>query len=121
MLWLADEKIPGHAIEFLRQCGEDVVVVVEVDPGIPDRKVIDLAREQHRILLTFDRDHGDLVFNRKVRPPHAIVYFRFYPPDPETLERTLTGLIDLGEKSLDGRFTVFSSGGMRQRPLLFVS
>lgn len=121
MLWLADENIPGDAIAFLRQRGEDVVAIAETDPGIPDQKVIDLARDQHRILLSFDRDHGDLVFNRRVRPPRAIVYFRLYPRDPEALERILSRLIALGETSLDGRFTVFSSGGMRQRPLLVVS
>jgi len=121
MLWLADENIPGHAVAFLRRCGEDVAAIAETDPGIPDRRVIELAREQRRILLSFDRDHGDLVFNHRVLPPRAIVYLRLYPPDPEALERILSDLIALGDKAIDGRFTVVSSGGMRQRPLLLVS
>jgi len=121
MMWLADENIPGHAIAFLRQRGEDVAAIAEIGPGIPDHEVLDLAREQKRILLSFDRDHGDLVFNRGARPPRAIVYFRLYPPDAEVLEKILSGLIALGVKTLDGQFTVISSDGMRQRPLVVAS
>lgn len=116
-MWLADENIPSHAIAFLRQRGEDVVAISETTPGVTDRQVLALAREQGRVMLSFDRDHGDLVFNRGALPPRAIVYLRLYPPDPEELEKILAGLIALGETALDGQFTVISSEGMRQRPL----
>ncbi len=121
MMWLADENIPGRAITFLRQRGEDVVAIAEIGPGISDRKVLDLARDQNRILLSFDRDHGDLVFNRGASPPRGIVYFRLYPPDPGVLEKILSGLIALGVNTLDGQFTVISSEGMRQRSLVVAS
>ena len=67
---------------FLRQRGEDVTAVAEIGPGISDQEVLDLACDQRRILLSFDRDHGDLVFNRGAKPPRAIVFFRLYPTTP---------------------------------------
>lgn len=116
-MWLADENIPSHAIAFLRRCGEDVLAIAETSPGATDQRVLALACDQDRILLSFDRDHGDLIFNRGAVPPRAIVYLRLYPPQPEALEGILSGLISLGKDALDGQFTVISPGGMRQRPL----
>jgi predicted nuclease of predicted toxin-antitoxin system len=106
MLWLGDENIPRPAVAFLRQRGEDVLSIVEHWRGIPDEAVIQLAWEQSRILLSFDRDHGDLIFNRAVSAPRAVVFLRVFPPDPERLQPLL-----------DGQFTVVSDSGIRQRPL----
>lgn len=116
-MWLADENIPGHAIAFMRRCGEDVVAITETGLGISDPQVLALAREQKWVLLLFDRDHGDLVFNRGAAPPRAIACRRLCPPNPAALEQVLSGLIALGEKALDGQFTVISSNDIRQRPL----
>lgn len=117
MRWLADENIPGHAIAFMRHRGEDVVAISEVAPGIRDEDVVARAREERRMLLSFDRDHGDLIFNRGVAPPPVIVYFRLDPPDPQTIENILAGLIALGSVALAGKFIVISANGMRQRAL----
>lgn len=43
---------------LLRQRGEDVAAIAEFSPGIHDEQVIGLARDQQRILLSFDRDQG---------------------------------------------------------------
>ena len=120
-MWLADENIPGQAIAFLRDCGEDVVAITEIRHGISDQRVLDLAVDQKRVLLSFDRDHGDLIFNRGAKPPRAIVYFRLYPPDLERLKLVLSSLVALGPNGLDGQFTVVSVNGMRQRPLTATS
>ena len=117
MEWLADENIPGHAVAFLRHRSEDVVAISEVSPGIRDEDVVARARKEQRILLSFDRDHGDLIFNRGVMPPPAVVYFRLDPPDPQTIENILAGLIVLGSVALIGKFTVVTADGMRQRAL----
>lgn len=117
MKWLADENIPKGAITFLRQRGEDVIAIVESNPGIPDVQVIKFARDQQCFLLSFDRDHGDLIFSRAVSPPRGVVYLRLHPPNAEILEQILAGLIMLGEKVLDGQFTVVAQDNMRQRAL----
>jgi uncharacterized protein with PIN domain len=45
----------------LRTEGFDVLSISELSPGISDDVVLKLARDQGRILLTFDRDYGELV------------------------------------------------------------
>jgi predicted nuclease of predicted toxin-antitoxin system len=54
MRWLADENIPRSAIAFLRSRGEDTAAIAELSPGIPDEMVIQVARTQDRILVSFD-------------------------------------------------------------------
>ena len=117
MKWLADENIPGVAVAFLRRHGEDVMAIAEMAPGIPDEEVLERARVDRRILLSFDRDHGDLIFHHGIVPPVGVVYFRLSPPDPQSVERILAGLIALGEDALVGKFTVITADGMRQRAL----
>jgi predicted nuclease of predicted toxin-antitoxin system len=117
MRWLADENIARQSIVYLRSRGEDVVSVSEVAPNIPDRAVIELARLDHRILLSFDRDHGELIFRHGVVPPRSVVYLRLEPPDPEFLNRVLDALIALGQSGLDGQFVTVNKTGIRQRPL----
>ncbi len=116
MRWLADENISGQAIRLLRDAGFEVLSVAEQRPGVPDENVIAWAREQQAILLSFDRDHGDLIFQRKVLPPPAVVYLRLHPPDPEALIGLLDRMLAAGTDALMGYLTVVTQDGMRQRP-----
>jgi predicted nuclease of predicted toxin-antitoxin system len=117
MKWLADENISGSAIAFLRQRGQEVFSVARLAPSVPDEQVIQIALDRQCILLSFDRDHGDLIFGQAVPPPPAVVYLRLYPPNPEALEKILSVLIDLGDSGLNGQFTVVTPDGIRQRAL----
>ena len=56
--FLADENVPRQVCEELRNLGHDLVTADEAgvaNQRIPDQQLLDLAFEQHRILLTFDR------------------------------------------------------------------
>jgi len=118
MKWLADENIPNSAVALLRQRGQEVFSVASLAPGAPDEQVMQIAVDRHCILLSFDRDHGDLIFGQGVAPPPAVVYLRLYPPSPEALEKILASLIELGDSVLSGQFTVVTLDGIRQRALL---
>ena len=117
MRWLADENISGQAIQFLRDAGFEVFSVAEQRPGVPDENVIAWAREQQAILLSFDRDHGDLIFQHKVAPPPAVVYMRLHPPDPDALKALLGKILSAGADALIGYMTVATLDGLRRRPL----
>ncbi len=117
MRWLADENIARQTIAYLRSRGEDVVSVSDVSPSITDQSVIALARLDDRILLSFDRDHGELIFRHSAAPPRSVVYLRLEPPDPEFLNMIINALIELGQSGLDGQFVTVNKAGIRQRPL----
>ena len=59
---LADENVPAIAESALQQTGHDVRWVRVDAPASSDRQVIGTAISQDRILLTFDKDFGEIVF-----------------------------------------------------------
>jgi predicted nuclease of predicted toxin-antitoxin system len=80
---LADENLPRPALEALRKAGWDVFSIAEKCPGISDEEVAALGTEQERILLTFDKDFGELIFRRGLSAGSGVVLFRITPGSPE--------------------------------------
>jgi hypothetical protein len=60
MRFLADENFPAVAVRSLTNAGHDVVWVPEVSPSLSDRDVLALAIRETRILLTFDKNFGEI-------------------------------------------------------------
>jgi predicted nuclease of predicted toxin-antitoxin system len=76
MRLLADENIPFMAIELLRRKGHDVLAIAESTPSICDENVMLFGENEGRILLTFDKDFGELAYSSKPRPSRGIILFR---------------------------------------------
>jgi predicted nuclease of predicted toxin-antitoxin system len=60
MRFLANENFPGAAVTALESAGHDVVWVRIAAPGTNDPQVLAWAAREGRILLTFDKDFGEL-------------------------------------------------------------
>jgi predicted nuclease of predicted toxin-antitoxin system len=76
MLFLADENIPGPSIDHLRGGGFDVAAMSELDQGASDLDVIARAIHEQRIILTFDKDFGELLFRDAASNPPGVIFFR---------------------------------------------
>ena len=59
---MADANLDRHIVERLRLDSHSVHYMAEMPPGIPDHVVLDLAGERNALILTYDRDFGELVF-----------------------------------------------------------
>lgn len=59
MKFLADENIDRPAVYNLRDKGYDIVSVDESSKGVDDGEVIQMAKREGRILITYDRDFSD--------------------------------------------------------------
>jgi predicted nuclease of predicted toxin-antitoxin system len=64
MLWLADECIAASLVRALRDADHDVLYIAEFAASLSDLEVIALAVQEKRLLLTADKDFGELVFRR---------------------------------------------------------
>lgn len=114
-LLLADENFPAHSVRALRDQGYDVLSIAESASSITDVAVMDIARQQHRWILTFDRDYGELVFVRRLPPPPAIILFRvtrYEPQQPAILALRVLSSAQAGQ----GGFFVVGERGQRWRP-----
>lgn len=117
MRFLADENFPLRGVEILTAAGHDVAAIMLDSPGIPDERVLSRAAHEARVLLTFDRDHGRLLYRTGAPVPEGVVYFRFDPTYPEETVEYLLALLEQSESSIPGKLTVVERDRVRQRPL----
>lgn len=68
---LADENMPDRTVELLRMAGHDVHFVKETMPSEADPNVLAVATGENRLLVTQDKDFGDIVVNRNQPAPMA--------------------------------------------------
>lgn len=116
---VADESVDGPIVERLRLRGHEVVFVAELDPGIDDDDVLSLANERDALLLTADKDFGELVFRLgRARPGVVLVRLAGLKPRRKA-EMVEASIGQHGEEMANG-FTVISPGGVRIRPALGV-
>ncbi len=76
MRFLADECCDAGLVAALRQDGHDVVYALEAMRGATDEMVLARAFSEDRIVLTEDKDFGELVYALG-RPACGIVLLRF--------------------------------------------
>ena len=63
MRFLANENFPGDAVAALRSGNHEVAWVRTESPGSTDKDVLARAMLERRVLLTFDKDFGELAWN----------------------------------------------------------
>ncbi len=117
MRFLADENFPLRSVGLLVAAGHDVAAVILESPGIPDEQVLSRAVREDRVLLTFDRDHGRLLYRTDAPVPTGVVYFRFDPAYPEEPAEYALNILEQTGHNLSGSFIVVGRDRARRRPL----
>lgn len=112
---LADENVPRLAIEALRAAGHAVEWVADLAPTTEDGTVLALATERSALLVTMDRDFGDLAVQRGLPAPCGIMLLRL-PPVPELVARVCVAAF-AATTEYSERFVVVSEDRIRIRPL----
>jgi predicted nuclease of predicted toxin-antitoxin system len=112
MRFLADESCDFAVVRALRAAGHDVVAIAEVTPRAEDDAVIDLAVREERLLLTEDKDFGQLVYARGRRPA-GVLLLRFPTSAREALPKVVVNLVRRRGERLVGCFVVVQPGRIR--------
>jgi predicted nuclease of predicted toxin-antitoxin system len=113
---LADECVAAPLVEMLRKAGHDVVYIAEAAAGLSDANVIALAHREQRLLLTEDKDFGDLIFRWRRAVP-GLVLLRIDSDQPGLKGVRLTMAIERYGEELFGRYLVIEAGRLRSRQL----
>jgi predicted nuclease of predicted toxin-antitoxin system len=116
MRFFANENFPLDAVEALRENGHDVVWIRTEAPGIGDPEVLKRAQTDDRILLTFDKDFGELAFRSKLPATSGIVLFRVNAPSGEAVAQKVTAAI-ASRNDWAGHFSVITEDRIRMRTL----
>lgn len=115
MRFLADESCSDRdVVSALRAAGHDVRLVAADSAGADDATVVAMALADDRILITKDRDFGQLVFAQGM-PTTGVIYVRWPVVRRANLGVRLVDLVaDMGP-ALAGSFVLLRPDRVRIR------
>ena len=113
---LANENFPGEAVEALRERGHDIRWMRADLPDSKDPVVLGRAQAETRILLTCDKDFGELAFRFGLPARSGIVLFRVAMPSAARFAELAVAALE-GRSDWMGHFSVIEEWRIRMTPL----
>jgi predicted nuclease of predicted toxin-antitoxin system len=77
---------------------------------------VDRAASENRLLITFDKDFGELAFRQGLFSPSGIILFRIKAPSPAQVARVAIAVLE-ARTDWAGHFSVIEEGRVRMTPL----
>jgi predicted nuclease of predicted toxin-antitoxin system len=114
MRFVADENLDRSVIERLRSVGHEVVSVAEMEPGISDEAVLATANALSAMLITEDKDFGELAYRRTL-VHQGVILVRLAGLPVAAKADLLIAAFTEHETELPGSFVVVSPGTIRIR------
>jgi predicted nuclease of predicted toxin-antitoxin system len=90
---LADENVPKETLDLLKKQGVDIISVTHFGFGLSDSEILDLANKNGRIVVTFDKDFGQLIFREK-RKTRGLMLLRFVPKSPQQIAKRIQQVLN---------------------------
>lgn len=116
MKFVADEGVEELIVSKLRSEGHDVLYIAETDAGLDDDSILQSADQEGRILITRDKDFGELVFRLK-KVHSGIMLNRLYQLKVEFKADLILKVINQYGEALLGCYTVIQPGKIRIRKM----
>jgi len=111
---LADESVASEIVLRLRRDGHEVGYVAEMSPGIMDEEVLVLASDENTLLLTADKDFGELIF-RQGYVKRGIVLYRLAGLPSQEKAEIVSLAISAHDAELLSSFSVITEKAVRIR------
>lgn len=112
MKFLVDESVEFPVVIFLRENKFDTMAIAEGRAGLGDANVLALAVIEGRIVITNDKDFGELIFRYKL-PHKGVILIRAGEENSESKIEILKSLLAKFAKKLPNRFTVVTNKKVR--------
>ena len=104
MRLISDENVPRPLVIVLRDDGHDVLSGLEEMRSEPDAVVLAKAVEEKRVLLTFDRDFGEMIFSRGFTAPPGVIFVRQVPRSLQETIEAVRAVVNGPAPRIDGYF-----------------
>jgi len=112
MYFLADESCDFGVVIALRTAGHEVTAIAEISPREEDDNVMKCALQEERILITEDKDFGQLVYASK-QATGGVLFLRFPAKARSSLAKPVVDVVRRRGERLKGKFTVIQPGRVR--------
>lgn len=111
---LADENLESEIVAALREAGHSVSDIKEMTPGVGDPDVLALANEALALLITNDKDFGELVYRERLFS-NGVILLRSGKLEIEERIEFLIDVLREHDEELLRAFTVITPAGVRIR------
>lgn len=116
MRFLADENVDQQIVTALRNAGHDVSYVAELEPGRDDAFVLDKANQENRLLITADKDFGEMIVHQQCLST-GVILLRLEGLSNQYKVALALRAIEENRDCLSGHLVVVEAGQTRTRPL----
>jgi predicted nuclease of predicted toxin-antitoxin system len=100
----------------MRHAGHDVLWIRDAHRGMSDETILEMSVRESRVLVTFDKDFGELAFKAKLSADCGIVLFRIRKQSPDILAKRVSAFIDSRNDRV-GHFAVIEEDRIRMTRL----
>ena len=107
----------GKAVElFLKEQGHDTKTVRTIDPKMPDEEIIRLSLKEKRMIITMDKDFGELVYHYK-RESCGVLLLRLEDATGSEKQEIVANILAKHSSDIANRYCVFQNGRLRIRKM----
>ena len=111
---IADEGVDKPIVDVLRNAGFDLLYILETNQGADDDLILAKANSEQRILLTQDKDFGELVF-RLQQAHFGVILIRLENFKAHLKAQIVLNAINAHKDELTLSFTVIQPNAIRIR------
>ena len=104
----------GRSVEEALSQQHDVLSVLSFNAGFPDEEILKLAHQQQRIIVTMDKDFGELVFRGKL-PHYGVLLLRLESATAAERTSVVNQILANFSGRLCGNFCTYQNGQLRIR------
>jgi len=111
-----NENVSGTVIRELRDKGHDIFSAKESMAGSSDEAILARAQAEDRVVVTHDKDFGELAYRFGLPSSCGVVLVRLSGKNSETDNKHVVDVLE-SRDDWAGHFTVVEYGRLRMRPL----
>jgi len=111
---LFDVGVSKKAEVHFKKLGFDVLAVRDVDAAMKDTDILELGVKEQRLIITMDKDFGELVFNSK-KPHSGVLLLRMEDANWKQKIEVLSEILKKYSQEIEGKFSVYQDKKLRIR------
>ena len=116
MKFKIDQNLPIKAVDLLAAAGHDAMSIYQQAlGGAPDQRIVDVCKEEGRILVTADLDLSDIRLYPPAETPGYLVLRTPRQSKPALLDLLARAIPQLGEHTISGRLWIVEPNRLRIR------
>ncbi|RLG38272.1 MAG: hypothetical protein DRN91_03100 [Candidatus Alkanophagales archaeon] len=116
MKFVADENIPLKVVDRLKRAGVEIKSVTELQRGLKDEEVVKISASENAVIITFDKDFGEIIF-RKLMKPFGVIILRIPPKSVDYIFGCLKWLLTESEIRFERKLVVVREDKIRELKL----